>query len=626
MKGPWLSVWPCLQKVAMHVSKNVPSGLISSHPLSLLLWEVNVDPAHRAQLSLRITIRSQILQILNSPDSHTFALVTNRLRTLKVTILWVFNLASPAGQSCTTQLRTFQDWRLRSLHEKYSLNFLSGSLSPVSTTDPRCRWVLKPYVHPLNQKEARITLAWIVVTNLGREERHLRTGKAFTQLEAIFRHQKPQKPVLWKLTIRTASPAMKLAISHLGVIRRWSWWLRPQAWRWWLTSRHRGTSHKCHKCEVKKGLDHSLLPINGLIIHGCAMKKPTSSGLISSHPLSLLLWEVNVDQAHRAQLSLRITARSQILPILNSPDSHTFALVTNRLRTLKVTILWVFNLASPAGQSCTTQLRTFQDWRLRSLHEKYSLNFLSGSLSPVSTTDPRCRWVLKPYVHPLNQKEARMTLAWIVVTNLGREERHLRTGKAFTQREAIFRHQKPQKPVLWKLTIRTASPAMKLAISRLGVIRRWSWCSDHQLGGDDLHLVTMEHLTSVTSVKWKKVLTTVSSQYMVSSSMAVQWKSWRITRYHSCSAWIVKLPPWKKKYHQSFEWQALKNCSLNWNHNCGFRFSQGTTTCEIYAEPTFLTSLEAVAKGVVMCLTLRDCAILFHTKFAPNWLLKSQLF
>ena len=87
MKGPWLSVWPCLQKVAMHVSKNVPSGLISSHPLSLLLWEVNVDQAHRAQLSLQITIRSQILQILNSPDSHTFALVTNRLRTLEVTIL-----------------------------------------------------------------------------------------------------------------------------------------------------------------------------------------------------------------------------------------------------------------------------------------------------------------------------------------------------------------------------------------------------------------------------------------------------------------------------------------------------------------------------------------------------------
>ena len=96
------------------------------------------------------------------------------------------------------------------------------------------------------KKSYEMSLAWIVVTNLGREERHLRTGKAFTQLEAIFRHQ---TPVLWKLNIRTASPAMKLAISRLGAIRTWSWWLRPQAWRWWLTSRHRGTSHKC---EVKK--------------------------------------------------------------------------------------------------------------------------------------------------------------------------------------------------------------------------------------------------------------------------------------------------------------------------------------------------------------------------------------
>ena len=108
-------------------------------------------------------------------------------------------------------------------------------------------------IFPKNSYE--MSLAGIVVTNLGREVRHQRTGKAFTQLAAIFRHQ---KPFLWKLKICTASPAMKSAISRLGAILTWIWWLRPQAWRWWLTSRHRGTSHKG---EVNEGLDHTLLPI-----------------------------------------------------------------------------------------------------------------------------------------------------------------------------------------------------------------------------------------------------------------------------------------------------------------------------------------------------------------------------
>ena len=101
--------------------------------------------------------------------------------------------------------------------------------------------------------------------------------------------------------------------------------------------------------------------------------------------------------------------------------------------------------------------------------------------------------------------------------------------------------------------------------------------SDHKLGGDDLHLVIVEHLTRV---KWMKVLTTRSSQYMVSSSMAGDKSADDSPRYspdgdrsgffHSCPAWVVKLPP-GKKVSSVFEWQALKNFSLNLNHNCGFR-------------------------------------------------------
>ena len=78
--------------------------------------------------------------------------------------------------------------------------------------------------------------------------------------------------------ISTASPAMKSAISRLGAIRTWSWRLRPQARRWWLTSRHRGTSHKG---EVNEGLDHTLLPIHGLIIHGWVSNRDESPDIHS---------------------------------------------------------------------------------------------------------------------------------------------------------------------------------------------------------------------------------------------------------------------------------------------------------------------------------------------------------
>ena len=87
--------------------------------------------------------------------------------------------------------------------------------------------------------------------------------------------------------------------------------------------------------------------------------------------------------------------------------------------------------------------------------------------------------------------------------------------------------------------------------------------SDHKLGGDDLHLAAVEHLTRV---KWMKVLTTRSSQYMVSSSMAGDESADESPRYspdgigrvsHSCPAWVVKLPP-GKKVSSVIEWQALK--------------------------------------------------------------------
>ena len=60
--------------------------------------------------------------------------------------------------------------------------------------------------------------------------------------------------------------------------------------------------------------------------------------LISSHPLSLLLWEVNVDQAHQAQLSLRIPGArkySKCSTHLTLTHSHLTQASMSILSTLK---------------------------------------------------------------------------------------------------------------------------------------------------------------------------------------------------------------------------------------------------------------------------------------------------
>ena len=113
--------------------------------------------------------------------------------------------------------------------------------------------------------------------------------------------------------IRTASPAMKSAISRPCAVRTW-----PQTRRWWTTS----LRWMSHRGVVNKGLHHTFLPIHGLIIHG---------------------WEINGDESQTyhpigSDLTLALSPNCQA----SSGTSEEELLFINRLGPLYLLIMLIY--------------------------------------------------------------------------------------------------------------------------------------------------------------------------------------------------------------------------------------------------------------------------------------------